>query len=236
MNRRRNMNYGFDFLTQSGRGGQGGNFGGNSGVYSSRRQQQGGNNNFQGPRARRMNNNMNFGSRRMNNNMSGGRPMGRSLRPRPLPRRGPRMIVLDKTRNFKNNNQGMAPRRGGRLGGPLRGRRRLGGANRTPQVKVVYVQKRQERRQTRGKQQSRVQTRGQSRGGKSQLNVSNLDPSTNNEDLKNHFITYGKLKRCAVIYDKEGNSTTVAKVQYTSHLSAQKATSDLNSKYFIGYY
>lgn len=71
----------------------------------------------------------------------------------------------------------------------------------------------------------RVQRRNVGPIGK--LDIGNLGPEVVNTDLLQIFSIYGRLKRCAVIF-QDGVSTGKGVVQFESRVCAQRAENDLN--------
>jgi hypothetical protein len=59
------------------------------------------------------------------------------------------------------------------------------------------------------------------------LDIGNLGPDVVNTDLLQIFSIYGRLKRCAVIF-QDGASTGKGVVQFESRVCAQRAENDLN--------
>ena len=66
------------------------------------------------------------------------------------------------------------------------------------------------------------------------LYLSNLPQEAINEDLKNLFDVYGKMRRCAVFFDKQGVSTGNGVIQFTTRDNAQRAKNDLSGTFLKG--
>ena len=63
---------------------------------------------------------------------------------------------------------------------------------------------------------------------KTRLIITNLHKGVNNQELKGIFEKIGPLKRCGVHWDKVGNSTGVADVEYVNPKDAKEAVEYFN--------
>lgn len=63
---------------------------------------------------------------------------------------------------------------------------------------------------------------------KTRLIITNLHKGVNNQELKGIFEKIGPLKRCGVHWDKIGNSTGVADVEYVNPKDAKEAVEYFN--------
>ena len=112
--------------------------------------------------------------------------------------------------NIKNNsNNGVANRRG-------RNQQRRRDNN-----QENLIRKNQPKQNTKEKRVLR-----RSNGPIGKLELSNLSPDIMNKDLIEIFSVYGRLKRCAVIF-QDNQSTGRGVVQYDSRANAQRAYNDL---------
>ncbi len=59
--------------------------------------------------------------------------------------------------------------------------------------------------------------------------VSNLNKEFTNSELKKLFDEYGRLTRCGIRYNKMGESTGVAFIEFSAHEEAQKAIEKTNN-------
>lgn len=61
------------------------------------------------------------------------------------------------------------------------------------------------------------------------IRIENLNKELNNSDLKNLFSKYGKLLRCGIYFDKMGDSTGKADVEFSTHEECEAAIKELDN-------
>lgn len=188
----------------------------------------------------RVRNNNNRNRRNNNNNNQGRNQSGLGLR-------NQRNQRNQRNNNNSNNNNGMRMRRNINKPFVSLGRRR--NQNQNQQNQNQQNQRNRNRNRRRNNNNVNIGNNNQVRRQEKRLNrrnplkkktegllyIRNLSLDTVNDDVKSIFEVYGKLKRCAVFFEKSsGVSTTNGVVQYTNGLSAQRARSDLsgNSGFF----
>lgn len=157
--------------------------------------------------------------------------------------RGPQMIPMrplprgDRRGPMRSNRIDQGPRR--RIDRrPLRNqrnnqpmRRNVQNFGNNPQQRQRQIRRRNPNTEIQVPRQRRVVDRRTNRrraGPVGKLEISNLDPDVVNTDLLQIFSVYGRLKRCAVLFN-EGASTGKGVVQYFSRVCAQRAQNDLNN-------
>jgi len=146
------------------------------------------------------------------------------------------LVSLGKRRNTRNrNNQGNKNQNQIQQGNSKRQRNTRSNNNNNKNINVNNNQilKRQEKRAVR-RIENRQNIQTQKKKSEGLLYLSNLPQEAINEDLKNLFDVYGKLRRCAVFFDKQGVSTGNGVIQYTNRDNAQRAKNDLSGTFLKG--
>merc|ERR1719409_2260833 len=100
----------------------------------------------------------------------------------------------------------------------------------------LYVQRAQSKSERAFKLRREFNPKGGAAGAKEGVNlyIKNLDESINDEKLREHFCTFGKITSAKIVFDEKGMSKGFGFVCFSSPEEATKAVTEMHLKMVCG--